>query len=43
VPKFFFLGFEILFGVGSGLDFAGHTLNHLDASTLKRFHLLGII
>ena len=43
MAELFLLGFQILFGVRAGLDFAGHALDDFDAGTFESLDLLGII
>ena len=43
VPEFFFLGFQILFGMWAWRDFTRHAFNHLDPGALQGFDLFRII
>jgi hypothetical protein len=43
VSEFFFLGFQILFGMWTWRDFTRHAFNHLDTGALQSLDLFGII
>ena len=43
MSELLFLGLEIVFRLRAGVDFAGHTLDHLHSSLLERRNLIGIV
>src|SRR5262249_39998642 len=43
VPQLFLFRFQIIFGVGAGLDFARHAFGDLDSGALQGGNLVGII
>jgi hypothetical protein len=43
VPEFFFLGFQVLFGVWARRDFTRHTFNHLEPGAFQGLDLFRIV
>ena len=43
MSQLFLFGLQILFGVSTGLDFTGHSLDDFDAGAFKSRNFLGII